>query len=824
MKPREIDQFVQQLRNLLARYTAEDAPDGAADQSRENPRLRMSIGQALHSDGEMRLEITFFDRDGEAAAIAREARNSHPADVELRYVPQEISPLQTLRPRFSALRERQRPLHLGQSIGHIDGTCIGSIGGFARSSDGRLGVLSASHVLAISGDLKSSDVNVVHQPSPLDAERYAGEVTRIGNLKHHVALQLHRENPLDAAFALLDRSVTSAGNQIPRGLRFPDEGAQIQRVVRDPRAVERGTRIAKIGCMTGYTLGKLRSVNVNRRVYDPNKGEIELGNLIEVEWIDSCDFAALGDSGALYFIEETKEALAIHIASEEDERLSWGCGLSSILGLWNLTWLDSPPRQWRPRGPSLREPDEPGDSNLTALRRTDGKSGSSTDLLTDDPGKAYITSDIIADLVAILKSGLPHRARECMLLYRYSLDAYGSRLPPSIVVRVIHYHAGLVHSEYPLKSLTNSWQRYTKHPVIQNGRIYEHPLWRKPSDKLFRILFDKEVFKILHQVELTEDVMKAAEETHLAASRRRNPIGTHQFGIPVSASDKTIAVTAATWTGEDSQAASILSSTPSEASRGPRRKIDLIDPEKHPVPPLPYDNRFVFHRPLMGSRKEIEIFVGLSDSDPSISESHEDIGLYGDSRRTLYKQWQQWQCIGSSHFFYLTFRDELSQDTRLIAATIILPITTRGTSRIEQRKTDAVGLEEEDIYKGDGHLSGILFDTLIVKPEKESEEVFGKPLREPHDGYAYYMLLRHLAQFWSFEIPAKFFIEPDYIQMDRWCRRNNLRETLDHKCFIFDYAPEMDLNQLSPDLKKMVWLFDQVKNWPVIEGPGDLVL
>src|SRR5207253_1870555 len=104
-------------------------------------------------------------------------------------------------PAAASLRRRVRPLRPGLSIAH---PCVtaGTLGGFLRLPDGRLAVLSNSHVLAASGTAAIGDP--VLQPGPADG---GGPADRVATLAAFRRFAVEGPGLVDAAAAALDDGV-----------------------------------------------------------------------------------------------------------------------------------------------------------------------------------------------------------------------------------------------------------------------------------------------------------------------------------------------------------------------------------------------------------------------------------------------------------------------------------------------------------------------------------------------------------------------------------------------------------------------------------------
>jgi hypothetical protein len=315
----------------------------------------VAVGYGLEEDGTYSLQLRVRAASGpiyeQAKELAEEASRQG-------YKTNLVVILEAATPTFDQIKKSKphprmldpaSPLHLGVSVGHQKGK-PGSLGAFV-SIDGKLGILSASHVLARSGLAKVGED--VHRPGLGDI-RALGHRTKLGKLANYSIITDVVPNSVDAACALLNTDYAgiipkSGHNVIPREFeRCPIRGQKIDKLV-DATEVLLGARVGKIGRTTGYTEGVITAVELHQITITNNAvlgTSIKFDNVIEVSWDlveeaakqeavqTSIPFSGPGDSGSLVFTLDPPGALAIHIAGgkrTDGTGVSYACNLSVAL-------------------------------------------------------------------------------------------------------------------------------------------------------------------------------------------------------------------------------------------------------------------------------------------------------------------------------------------------------------------------------------------------------------------------------------------------------------------------------------------------------------
>jgi hypothetical protein len=203
--------------------------------------------------------------------------------------------------------------------------------------------------------------------------------------------------------------------------------------------------------------------------------------------------------------------------------------------------------------------------------------------------------------------------------------------------------------------------------------------------------------------------------------------------------------------------------------------------------------KYPFYAPRFQGDDELNHFVTLSIDDPYIGDvagTHPELKKERE-RLELYMRWQR---LVPDGFLYLKRAD--ADGARIIAVSIVLPLTTRGSEKIWSRQADAVRLRDDDFLASRGQISRLMLDTWIVAPLKQAELDEKKVAREWHDGYGKSLLLRHVARFWDGESECHFLVEPDSPKLDAYVQRLGFEPSNDGKCYRWvstsqDRSPEM---------------------------------
>lgn len=162
-------------------------------------------------------------------------------------------------------------------------------------NDGRRCILTAAHVL------DAPEKTPVYQPGPGSSNNIIGQVGRSGK-------------ECDAAIAFLsgNRTVTNfpwGGNRVINGVRMVRPVPQVI-----PENYEDET-LVKSGCMTGLTRGVVRYVG--SFMVPLGKRERLVNGFILIPVLGHPVISERGDSGSIWYDENTGEALGLHVGGDD---------------------------------------------------------------------------------------------------------------------------------------------------------------------------------------------------------------------------------------------------------------------------------------------------------------------------------------------------------------------------------------------------------------------------------------------------------------------------------------------------------------------------
>lgn len=192
-----------------------------------------------------------------------------------------------------------RPLALGLSIGHPLGPS-GCLGPFVRLQDGRMGFLSALHVLA---PAKARDGDFIHQPSPVDG--LATGESRIAQLVAPAPLS-ETGATVGVAAAVLLPDMEWQGNVLPES-----QGQAIASPSQSAFGAEEPVFV--IG-RTGVTQGRVRATNLSPLAVMTPQGPATFVDCLELIGLGGQPLTAPGDAGALVCRERDLSAMAMVFA------------------------------------------------------------------------------------------------------------------------------------------------------------------------------------------------------------------------------------------------------------------------------------------------------------------------------------------------------------------------------------------------------------------------------------------------------------------------------------------------------------------------------
>ena len=316
---------------------------------------QFSIGFSRRGSDNYHLEVRTDRESGRSYDLAQEFKKRAPDEIHIGVVenlvvpaPEALAQAARETQASSWYRDRMRPLHLGLSVGNLNGG-VGTIGGFVEDAQGQPAIISNCHVLASLRPRDELDRRV-YQPGRQDVplESLLGSHA-IATLGDHTTFSASGANYLDAAYAILDRDYLDQllhpnGNVVPD--RCPHAGTRIREVANYEK-LGPNQKVAKVGRTTGWTVGTVGAFGVDDRIINiPYHGNRRFDDLLEIQW-DSPDapFTAPGDSGSLIFMLDRFAAVGLHFASGvlridgNRVHVSYACSLARVLQIFNLTWM-----------------------------------------------------------------------------------------------------------------------------------------------------------------------------------------------------------------------------------------------------------------------------------------------------------------------------------------------------------------------------------------------------------------------------------------------------------------------------------------------------
>ena len=212
------------------------------------------------------------------------------------------------------VKQKQRPLRLGSSLGHFR-ISAGTLGCFVKKrSDGQLCILSNNHVLANVNNGRIGDRIV--QPGRNDGGRVATHT--IATLEDFIELgfSAREVNAMDAAIARVE-DVDIEANQLYRDATTADTLTDTQ-----PIDLFNTDVVQKVGRTTGYRQGVVQAIGVNNLNVSMNsRGRTRLARFdgqIAISGLkDKGRFSKPGDSGSLILTEDKAPAALLFAGSNQ---------------------------------------------------------------------------------------------------------------------------------------------------------------------------------------------------------------------------------------------------------------------------------------------------------------------------------------------------------------------------------------------------------------------------------------------------------------------------------------------------------------------------
>jgi hypothetical protein len=243
--------------------------------------------------------------------------------------------------------EKQAQLSPGLSIGHIRGY-PGTLGCIVRvnsSSKDYLGIISASHVLAINNTAEIGDP-VLHPGYP-DGPRVL--TSRVGVLDNFTYLVHHQKDPEDdnegsepsntedvAVVKLDDQQRCPQINWVPNP-KDPDRRIQLKGHLSIDETIRRiAEPVYKVGRTSKFTKGILEHAVVHYPIRLPDRKVYVYKNIFDVSFTNGEAFSQPGDSGSIVY---TSDGKAVGLIIGGSHKYSFVSPISSCLSAVNASLL-----------------------------------------------------------------------------------------------------------------------------------------------------------------------------------------------------------------------------------------------------------------------------------------------------------------------------------------------------------------------------------------------------------------------------------------------------------------------------------------------------
>lgn len=287
---------LQAVRQLMDQALTDGTAVAARHHLLGSSALQGDIGLAAgagRGPGDYDLLILLEREDGdslEAASALREAAGGQARSLLSGPFTAETAPP-------GPLTTVERPLRPGASISVAGRQAAGTLGGFVRLADGRVGLLSNAHVLSpgAAGEVG----NDVWQPGGLD-----GGSEIVASVTVSLPMLAHVVNPIDAAAAAL-------GDEV----EFDLDVLVLDEPLLGTASPVPSTAVAKVGRTTGLTFGNILGIDARIPMTYGNR-RIHLRGLMLTEG-EAARFSKPGDSGSIVFGRQDRLAYGLHVGSNQ---------------------------------------------------------------------------------------------------------------------------------------------------------------------------------------------------------------------------------------------------------------------------------------------------------------------------------------------------------------------------------------------------------------------------------------------------------------------------------------------------------------------------
>ncbi|MBI2431560.1 MAG: hypothetical protein HYV26_01670 [Candidatus Hydrogenedentes bacterium] len=261
------------------------------------PTAALALGVAPKPEGGFALAVRIQHRVLESSRTVDLITRQAKGEVDVRYIGRVAK---RATPWY---QQRQRPLLIGCSVGHVNITA-GTLGAFVqRRGGGPLSILSNNHVLADENRGKVGDA--ILQQAVDDGGQDPNDL--VATLAGVVKLKRSGSNLTDCAIAEIVEGIEAH----PAKLQGLGKLKGVSDVVMDE-----GLRVAKIGRTTGLTRGRVTAFELDDVTVEYDLGVVRFDDQIEIEGAGAKPFSDGGDSGSL-IVGQDNRAVALLFAGSD---------------------------------------------------------------------------------------------------------------------------------------------------------------------------------------------------------------------------------------------------------------------------------------------------------------------------------------------------------------------------------------------------------------------------------------------------------------------------------------------------------------------------
>lgn len=304
--------------------------------------IALGIAPADDKGRNYRLAIRVQRADLMSSALVEALKEDARGEAEVRYIGRVVTLTASKRmtpvPRQGStghwFQSLCRPLIIGASVGHFDGTA-GTLGCFVHGEDKEVCLLSNNHVLAKGDAGAKGDATL--QPGRMDGGQ--NPESTVGALYRWVQLNRSTPNLVDAALSLLGEQVDFDH----RTLAGINGSNRVLAGVRTATGLDEGMTVHKVGRTTGATSGRVTAFGLDHVIVGGyGMGNLRFDGQIEIEGAGAAPFSDGGDSGSLIVDNEYRAVALLFAGGEKGENgpgLTYANPINVVLANLNVSLL-----------------------------------------------------------------------------------------------------------------------------------------------------------------------------------------------------------------------------------------------------------------------------------------------------------------------------------------------------------------------------------------------------------------------------------------------------------------------------------------------------